>query len=70
MKENARAWRKFQHAGGCELSLLQRRVRSDLLWPHFSSFGHVYRNGAARHFRLKATQHVVHWLGVELVAYS
>ena len=35
-----------------------------------SSLGQVYRNGATCHFRLNATQHVVHWLGVELVAYS
>ena len=26
--------------------------------------------GAASHFLLNATQQVVHWLGVELVAYS
>jgi hypothetical protein len=37
---------------------------------HLSSLGQAYRNWTARHFRLKATQHVVHWLGVELVAYS
>jgi hypothetical protein len=36
---------------------------------HSSSLGQVYRNWATCHFRLKATQHVVHRLGAELVAY-
>jgi hypothetical protein len=50
--------------------LLQRLFGQTTSDVRFSSLEQMSRNWAARHFRLKATQHVVHWLGVELVAYS
>ena len=37
---------------------------------HLSSLEPVYHYRAAPHCLLNATQHVVHWLGAELVAYS